>query len=397
MNVRLNKSVCNGKIDAIVSKSYAHRIAICSYFAGNEIKESYKGFTSEDILVTAKCLKAVRNGITRLDCNESGSTLRFLIPFVASLGGSWELIGSNRLMERPNDELISALISNGVSIDAGKTIKISGKLNCGNFSLRGDISSQYVSGLLMALPTLSGDSKIILTTPLASAPYVEITLEVLRAYGIKIDKTDYGFYVYGNQKFVGDICPEGDYSNSAFFLVYGAITGGVKVVGLNPKSVQGDRYILEILKMAGARVEIDEETVLVKKDKLDAFTFDAENCPDLVPIASVLAACCEGTSTIKNIKRLKIKESDRIESVITMLRAFNVNAYSDGENLYIDGANITAGKINSFNDHRIVMSGAILASVCDGESVIYGAQAVNKSYPTFFNDFSKLGGNAYEI
>jgi 3-phosphoshikimate 1-carboxyvinyltransferase len=320
-----------------------------------------------------------------------------LIPLVASIGGQFILRGHGKLMERPNEALIDALSGHGVTVEQTDCVKVEGKLIGGEFRLRGDISSQYVSGLLMALPTLSGDSKIILTTPLASAPYVDITLEVLSAYGIKIDKTDYGFYVYGNQKFVGDICPEGDYSNSAFFLVYGAITGGVKVVGLNPKSVQGDRYILDILKMAGAKAIIHQDEILVKKDKLVAFTFDAENCPDLVPIASVLAACCVGRTTIKNIKRLKIKESDRIESVIAMLNAFKVNAFSDGDNLYIDGANIACGEVNSFNDHRIVMSGAILASVCDGQSIIKGAQAVNKSYPTFFNDFSKLGGIFYEI
>lgn len=397
MNVLVKKSQACGEIDAITSKSYAHRIAICSYFSGEEILERYGDFTSEDIAVTAKCLKAIRSGKRRLDCNESGSTLRFLIPFCASLGGEWELTGSERLMERPNDELFKVLTEHGIKTTSGKTIKIDGKLQSGEFRIRGDISSQYVSGLLMALPSILGDSEIILTSPLASSPYVDITKEVLLGFGVKIKDTKNGFYIKGNQKYTGKISPEGDWSNAAFFLVYGAISGKVKVNGLNLNSKQGDRYILEILKQAGAKVVTFGDSVEVEKAELTAFTFDAENCPDLVPIASVLAGFAKGRTTIKNIKRLKIKESDRVESIIAMLKAFNVNAYSDGENLYVDGGKPSCGEINSFNDHRIVMSASILASGCDGESKIFNAQAVNKSYPTFFLDYKKLGGDTYEI
>ncbi len=397
MDVAIKKSLALGEISAIASKSYAHRIAICSYFSGEEILDRYGDFTSNDILVTANALNAVKRGEKNLDCNESGSTLRFLIPFCASVGGEFILSGSARLMERPNDELIRVLTENGAKIESGKTIKVCGKLRSGEYKIRGDVSSQYVSGLLMALPSLDGDSKIILTTPLSSAPYVDITLEVLEKFGVKVDKTEYGFYVYGNQKFVGKITPEGDWSNAAFFLVYGAISGKVLMTGLNVNSSQGDKYILDILRMAGAKVDVKRDEIIVEKSNLRAFSFDAENCPDLVPIASVLAAYADGESVIRNIKRLKIKESDRVETVISMLKAFGISAYSDGENLFVRGGKPSSGKVDSFNDHRIVMSTSILAALCEGESVITNAEAVNKSYPTFFDDYKKLGGIAYEI
>ncbi len=397
MNVAVKASNCQGQIDAIVSKSYAHRIAICSYFSGEEIFESYNGFSSDDIKVTAKCLKAVSRGERKLDCNESGSTLRFLIPFCASLGGEFELTGSKRLMERPNDELIKCLSDHGVRIESGNSIFIKGKLTSGKYKIRGDISSQYVSGLLMALPTLDGDSKIELTTPLASAPYVDITLQVLEEFGVKVDRTENGFIILGNQKYKGSILPEGDWSNAAFFLTYAAISGKVIMNGLNANSVQGDRYILDILKKAGAKVIVNENSIEVQKRELNAFTFDAENCPDLVPIASVLAGCAKGDSVIKNISRLKIKESDRVQAIIDLLGTFGICARSDGENLYIKGGKPKSASVDSFNDHRMVMSASVLAGVCGGESVIYNAQAVNKSYPTFFEDYRKLGGVTYEV
>ena len=270
-------------------------------------------------------------------------------------------------------------------------IKISGKLTSGDFSIRGDISSQYISGLLRALPILDGDSKIILTTPLVSEAYVDITLEVLKSYGVKIKKTDYGFEIKGNQKYEGECIPEGDYSNSAFFLTLGALSEEITVDGLNLDSVQGDRKIIEILTLAGANVHLST-VAKVKKDKLKAFTFDGENCPDLVPITSVLASFCEGVSTIKNVKRLKIKESDRIESTLATLNAFGIKGEFNGNDLIIYGGKPKAGKVDSFNDHRIVMSAVVMATLVDGESVIYNAEAVNKSYPTFFEDYKKLGG-----
>ena len=387
----------NGEIQAIPSKSYAHRIAICNFLAGNEPVSGVKGFTSKDITVTEICLKNLVERKNVLDCGESGSTLRFLLPLTGVLGGEYEFIGHGKLMERPNEELFEVLNAHGVKTIKDKTIRTFGKLTAGEYRIRGDISSQYVSGLLMALPYLEGDSKIVLTTPLASAPYVDITLEVLKKFGVNIKKTDYGFDIKGNAKYNGKVLAEGDWSNSAFFLVLGCICGTVKVNGLNVDSVQGDRYITEIIKKAGGTIFYQGDSVVAQKSTLKGFTFDAENCPDLVPIACVLAGFSKGESVIKNISRLKIKESDRVETTISMLSSFGIKATTDGKDIVVYGGSPTNGNSESFNDHRIAMSSAIMGMGVQGESKILGAEAVTKSYPTFFEDLNKVGANSYDL
>ncbi len=394
MIAKIEKSEIIGKINAIPSKSYAHRIAICNFLAGKEPSGKSGNFTSKDIEATERCLKDVSAGKNEVDCGESGSTLRFLLPLLAARGGEYAFIGHGKLMQRPNDELFAVLREHNIAIDKRENIKISGKLTSGDFSLRGDISSQYVSGLLMALPTLSGDSTITLTSPLSSAAYVEITLEVLRAFGIRIEKTSSGYFIKGNQKFSGNILPEGDWSNAAFFLVAGAIGKEVELTGLNPDSVQGDKEILNVLKQAGAKVEINSNSIKVKANELNGFYMDAENCPDLVPIVAVLAAVANGESVIKNVERLKIKESDRIESTINTLKAFGVKAEYKDNSLVVYGASPIGGTVDSYNDHRIAMAATVLASVSEGETIINRAEAVEKSYPDFFADFIKLGGKA---
>lgn len=397
MNLKIKKSKISGSLQAIPSKSYAHRIAILNFFAKNEPTCDCGEFSSKDIEATTKCLKDVLNGERVVDCGESGSTLRFLLPCLAAVGGAFEFVCHGRLIDRPNDELFKVLKEHGIKIEKDKTIKIFGKLTSGEYQIRGDISSQYISGLLMALPNLEGESKIVLTTPLASSPYVDITLELLEKYGVHIEKTEYGFRIEGNQKFVGNEKPEGDYSNMAFFLVLGSLAGKVSVLGLNENSVQGDKKILEILKLAGAKIKEKNGVITVKKSRLKGFTFSADTCPDLVPIACVLASGSKGISKIYDVERLKIKESDRIESTLSMLKAFNVRAESDGKTITVYGGKITGGKVNSFNDHRIAMAGSVLGAVANGDTIIVDSQAVNKSYPSFYKDFEKVGGVAIEI
>ena len=198
MNVKITGAKTQGVINAIPSKSYAHRIAICKYLAGQTPRVDCGQFTSKDIEVTVNCLENLLEGVRTLDCGESGSTLRFLLPLCASLGGEYTFIGHGKLMERPLEQLFIALEDNGVTVEKSDVIKINGKLKAGEYKIRGDISSQYVSGLLMALPTLEGDSRITLTTPLVSAPYVEITLQVLNEFGVKIERTSDGFIIKGN-------------------------------------------------------------------------------------------------------------------------------------------------------------------------------------------------------
>ncbi|MBQ9734706.1 MAG: 3-phosphoshikimate 1-carboxyvinyltransferase [Clostridia bacterium] len=393
MNVRISGADIKGTLKAIPSKSYAHRISICNFLSGGEPTAECDGFSSKDITVTEECLKALKRGEKVLDCGESGSTLRFLLPLTAVLGGEYVFLGHGRLLSRPNEELFSVFSKHGVMArNHGDKITLSGKLTAGEYRIRGDISSQYISGLLMALPVLDGDSQIVLTTPLVSAPYVLITLEVLKSFGVNIIPTDNGYKIRGNQKYSGDILPEGDWSNMAAFLTLGAVAGSVKVTGLNVNSVQGDRAILEILKKAGARLSIDGDSVTVEKAKLRAFTFDAENCPDLVPVTAALAAFADGDTIINNIERLKIKESDRVESTIATLKAFGISAESDGHSLIVHGNSPTAGKADSFNDHRVVMAAAVLGAGVLGDSIITDVRAVDKSYPTFFEDYIKVGG-----
>ena len=397
MICKIQKAQVDGEITAIPSKSYAHRIAICNFLAGKDKFIDCGDFSSNDIDATVNCLTALKNGERVLDCGESGSTLRFLLPLLAVIGGKYVLIGHGKLMDRPNDQLFLALKEHGITAVQTDKIIMDGKLTGGKFSIRGDISSQYVTGLLLSLPVLSEDSEILLTTPLSSAPYVDITMQVLSNYGIKIDRTEQGFLIKGNQKYSGDLKPEGDWSNVAFLLALGAISGKVKINGLNLDSVQGDKKILDLLYSVGACVNENGDTVTVEKAQLNSFVLDAYDCPDIVPIASVLGAFCNGMTVITNVERLKIKESDRIESTIAMLKAFGITASCDGHALAIYGGKTSSGTIHSFNDHRIAMASAILASATDGESVILDAQAVNKSYPNFFEHLKAVGGKVSEV
>ncbi|MBQ4586654.1 MAG: 3-phosphoshikimate 1-carboxyvinyltransferase [Clostridia bacterium] len=393
MMIRVRKSHITGRVDAIVSKSFAHRIAICNFLAKSGTILPCDDSYSDDIKATVRCLEAIKSGKTQLDCGESGSTLRFMLPLCAAIGGEFEFFGHGKLMERPNDELFSALKNNGVKIEQGKTIKLSGKLKSGQYKIRGDISSQYISGLLMALPILDGDSRIVLTTPMVSTGYIDITLKVLKEYGITPIRTGDGFIVKGGQTFKGSMDVEGDWSNAAPFLCMGAIFDKVSVGGLNLDSVQGDKFIIDILKMTGADVCVDGGVITVSPGKLKAFSFNAENCPDLVPVASALAAFCDGKTEIYGVERLKIKESDRIASTIKMLEDFNIKADYDGQKITVFGGEPLAGKVDSFNDHRIVMASTILALSVDGESQIWGYKAINKSFPQFFECVRAIGGD----
>ena len=396
MNTIVENSCAKGVINAIPSKTYAHRVLICDFLAGNEIRSEFNGFTSKDILATANCLNDIRKGITTLNVGESGSTLRFFLPLLSALGGNFTLNGQGRLMQRPNEELINALELHGMKISSGDSITLTGKLTSGKFYIKGDISSQYVTGLLMALPLLDGNSEIILTTPLSSKAYVDITLQVLESYGIKIDKTENGYMVYGNQTFKGDYVVEGDWSNMAFFLSLGAISDSITVKGLNLDSLQGDKKILQVIKDLGARVEVGQGGIVVSKGELNGFTVDADDCPDLVPIMAVLGAFAQGKTTINQVQRLKIKESDRILSTLEMLKAFGINAESDGQKIEIYGGKPTGGVVSSYNDHRIVMASAVMGLVASGKTTILDSGAVAKSYPTFFNDYLAVGGKVSE-
>lgn len=381
----------NGTVSGIPSKSYAHRALILSHFAGGNIVLNAK---NDDILATENCLKNIENGA--LFCGESGSTLRFMLPIVSALGGKYEFTGAGRLFKRPLVELFAVLKENGMKIDFnGEKISLSGKLTGDVFRIRGDISSQYVSGLLMALPLIGG-GRIELLSPLSSAPYVDITLDVMTSFGVKVKKEKDGFTVSKCEyKRNEDYVVPCDWSSAAFPLSMGALSGKVTVTGLSDLDRQGDRFILEILKRAGARVAFSGNSATAEKNELNGFGFDADACPDLVPVAAAIAAAAKGETEIRRVSRLRLKESDRVLSVISMLDSVGVLAKADGDNLIIKGGAINGGKVKTFADHRIAMSAGVLSSAATGEIEIDDASCVNKSYPSFYRDYEKLGGTVY--
>ena len=407
MNAHVQPSKICGEISAPPSKSYAHRILIAAYLTGKKVTVRNAG-ASKDVLATARALQSLGAEIntqggtitverktiplaTTVNCDESGSTLRFLLPIAAALGVRASFTGQGRLLSRPIEDLVEALNVNGANID-GLTVK--GRLRPGEYWIPANISSQYVTGLLFALPLLPGDSTIVLVGPSVSRGYVDITLDVLCRFGIRIEKTASGYYVYGNQKYkaLREVSVEGDYSGAAFPLALAAICGKAQVKGLASSSLQGDAEIVHVLQMFGARVTMRNDHVSVEKSALNAITLDCENIPDLVQIISVVAAYAQGVTTLKNVNRLRMKESDRIEAVIEQLRAAGVQCQFDNGNLTIHGGKPHSATFQGGNDHRTVMSATVLALGAQGASTVVGCEPVNKSYTEFFNDIIKLGG-----
>lgn len=396
--VILQNAGLNGEVTLPPSKSAAHRALICAFLAGGGTVEPLSD--SEDIAATQAALAALRNGETEIDCNESGSTLRFLIPVAAALGKSVTFTGKGRLCERPIGEYLRLLPENGVTCqsEGGLPLSVSGQLTAGRYEIAGDISSQYITGLLLALPLLDGDSEIVLTTPLQSEPYVAMTLQVQRAYGIEIKQENNRYYIKGHQSYQKRAYTvEADWSQAAFFLVGGALTGMVTLKGLLPDSCQGDKQITDILRRFGAAVTVDENGVTVKRSALHGIHINVCDIPDMVPSLAVAAAFAEGTTVITGGERLRLKESDRIESVVSNLRKMGVAAEETADGMVIHGGKVHGAALSGYHDHRIVMAFSIAALCAEGETVISDALSIRKSYPSFFEDYNALGGKANVI
>ncbi|MBE6587980.1 MAG: 3-phosphoshikimate 1-carboxyvinyltransferase [Ruminococcaceae bacterium] len=399
MKLTVNGKGLHGSIPAIASKSMAHRLLICAALSGDPSQIRCETL-SDDIKATASCLRALgcdlayaggtfyaspaaRPERATVDCGESGSTLRFLLPVVAALGISCRLDLHGRLPSRPLSPLYGEMVNHGakMSPEGSNPLLLSGKMRGGTYTIRADVSSQFISGLLFALPLCEEDSRIVLTGKRESASYIEMTLCALRAYGIKVTATPDGYAVPGKQKYrsPGTLTVEGDWSNGAFWLAAASLGAPLTVTGLDPDSLQGDRKVADALR------EITKEG--------DRAMIDAQDIPDLVPILSVVAAAQKKTTVIYNAARLRLKESDRIETTAALLKAIgaSVTQTEDGLRIKGDAASLHSGKVDSANDHRIAMAAAIASVVC-GSVEIDGAEAVNKSYPAFFEDFRKLGG-----
>lgn len=415
MNVRIKPSKLIGRVNAPSSKSFSHRMLIAAALAGG-VSEISNISASEDIDATVGALTALGAKIFRegntytvmgiktpaasavIDCRESGSTMRFIIPIAAALGCSCEFHGRGKLPERPITPYIRELGKNGAVITKTEGIMpftMNGTLKGGDYVLEGDISSQFISGLLFALPLCSGNSVIRLASRLESKPYADMTVEALSRFGISIDESEDndGLPVYrikGGQKYrSADVSVEGDYSQAAFYFVANVLGSEVQVDNLSENSVQGDKKILEIIggisynKINGTGVK-----------RLPSFTADVSDIPDLVPILAVLGCFTDGTSRITGAKRLKIKESDRLEAIASALGNIGGKISVKDDSLEIEPVDgFHGGVIDGCNDHRIVMASAIASTMADGEITITGAEAVAKSYPDFWTDFASLGGN----
>ena len=414
MIARITPALLGGSIPAIASKSDAHRLLILAALSHGETRLIMEQ-RSEDIDATIDCLRTLGatieilpegvlvRGIEHpnenplLDCGESGSTFRFLLPVAAVLCKQARFTGFGRLPERPIGELMHVMQAHGVAFSAERLpFTTTGRLTGGEFSLPGNVSSQYLTGLLLALPLTERDSTISLTTRLESAAYVEITLHALRRFGVRVRVGDGVYAVSCGQEIQspGTLTVDGDWSNAAFFLAAGALGNPVTLTGLSLDSPQGDKAILYALRKFGAVVETTEHTVTVLPAQLVGCEIDVGETPDLLPILAVLGACAVGETRLVNAARLRLKESDRLASVSAMLRALGGTVTELPDALVITGGALSGGTVDSCRDHRIAMSAAIAAILCANEVTILGADAVKKSYPAFYTDYHKLGGYA---
>ncbi len=380
MEVKITPRKLSGSIDAISSKSYAHRILLASALCKEPTKIHINHF-SQDIDASIETITALgatveksKDGVLvtpgkipeTLDvfCHESGTTARLVLPIMAAINDKGTLNGSGSLPSRPFLELCKAMEENGTSFTQyNLPISYTNRLNSGTYSLPGDKSSQYISGLMFALPILGGDSKINLTTQLQSSGYVDITIDVLKKFGI-----DASYDIKGGQSYISprEIIVEGDWSNASYWLCCGILPNH-----LNENSVQKDKLF---------KLVCDDEEI------------DAMEIPDLVPALAVYATQKSKPTKIVNIERLRIKESDRVTSVANMIKSLGGKIDINEEYMMIYPSNLVGGEVDSYNDHRIVMSAAIASCFCTGDVIIKNAEAVNKSYPAFFDDFRKLGG-----
>lgn len=429
MEALINPQPLAGEIPAIASKSMAHRLLICAALA-DHTTDITCDTTSEDIDATARCLNALGARITRtrigfrvrprrdtssliatqtvaLNCAESGSTLRFILPVACALGVEADIFGAGRLASRPLSPLYEELIAAGADLSEQGTfpLHVSGHIRPGRFQLPGNVSSQYLSGLLLAAPLLNEKTVIVVKEPLESRPYVTLTIRALESFGVHVietsEKNNEGsflvFTVPARSPYTtpGQVSVEGDWSNAAFWLAAGCLAGpGVSVTKLDLASPQGDRTILAALALLGARLSRRGSEATAAPDTLNACTIDVSNCPDLVPPLAAVACFAQGTTYITGAERLRLKESDRLETVTAALNALGGKVRIENDGLVIEGVEeLAGGTVDAANDHRIAMMAAIAAIRATSPVRILDAGCVAKSYPDFFKDYAALGGN----
>ena len=392
MDLTIFPGKLSGQITAIPSKSQAHRYLICAAFADNPT-ELICPDTNRDIEATADCLNSLGANITRteggyqitpvktvpqsavLNCCESGSTLRFMLPIVGALGVDAVFQMEGRLPNRPLSPLWEEMKRMGCRLSwySENELSVEGRLSPGDYYIDGGVSSQFITGLLFAASLLDDDSTIHILGNLESAPYVTMTQKAMAVFGIDTRN----FQVKGGQTYrsPGTVTVEGDWSNGAFWLAAKALESDLEIRNLNPDSPQGDRAVADLIPAL-----------------TDNITIDASDIPDLVPILAVVAGANQGATFI-NIRRLRLKESDRVATVLEMIEKLGGRAEADENTLTIHGTGFIGGIVDSHNDHRIAMAAAIAATVCKEPVTVLGADAVNKSYPKFWEEYRRLGGN----
>ncbi|EYE88589.1 3-phosphoshikimate 1-carboxyvinyltransferase [Fervidicella metallireducens AeB] len=420
-NIKIVPSELEGHISIPPSKSITHRAIICAGLSNGKSHIENIIF-SEDISATLEGMSSfgikyekfkedrdrysliiegktpLRALSTTIDCRESGSTLRFLIPIACILGKEITFTGKGKLIERPLDEYYKIFDKQNIpykNLKGNLPLRICGKLKGDTFSLRGDVSSQFISGLMFALPLLKEDSKIIISTDLESKGYVDLTIDVLNSFGIKIQNNDYReFFIEGNQKYIPQTYKvEGDFSQASFWLVAGLLGNKITCTDINVSSLQGDKVILDIIKNMGGNVEISETGIIAKKSKTKGTIIDVSQCPDLVPILATLASLSQGTTRIINAARVRIKESDRLKAISTELNKLGAEITELEDGLIIKGKEfLNGGEVDSWKDHRIAMALAVSSIRCLNPVIIKDSSCVSKSYPGFWDDFRALGG-----
>lgn len=405
-----------GEVMPPPSKSQAHRLLICAALAVEPCSIVCNS-VNDDIMATMRCLNALGARITfssgvfdvqpielvkggTLDCGESGSTLRFLMSVAAVLGADATFTGAGKLPQRPMGALTGVLAAHGMAFERHTAdelpVTCSGILQGGKFTLPGNISSQYLTGLLFALPLAAVDSEIEVTGGLTSASYIDMTIDALRTAGISVERRNNIFTIKGNQQYhmPERVVVEGDWSSAAFWVVAGVIgKQPVTVCGMNNESLQGDSAIVDHLRSMGAFITVEDDRVVAMPSHLFGTELDCMDTPDLVPVLSVAAAVAQGTTTFVNVGRLRFKESDRLAAMKSVLASFGITS-SVGEDTFTvyGGDPVALTPVESFGDHRIAMSAAILSTVAKEITTISGSGCVAKSYPSFFEDFASLGG-----
>lgn len=406
----------SGNVQVPPSKSVAHRMLICAALADKPCTVICRSI-NRDMEATAACLNALGAEINHtdgkfnicpisaagkgalLDCGESGSTLRFLLPVAAALGADATFTGQGRLPERPLSPLYEEMTAHGIRMSENGHMPLScqGTLPAGDYTIDGDISSQFISGLLMALPLTAKESRIIITGKQESASYIGLTLNALKQFGIEVQTTESGYLIRGGQRYTtpdGLIAVEGDWSAAAFWITAG-VTGAKAITcsGLDyERSAQGDRRIVDVLRQMGADISTATGCVTARPSNLTAAQIDCADIPDLVPIMAVAAATAQGTTLFNNIRRLRIKESDRVKSILDLLSAAGISAYATDNTLTVTGGPARSFEYDPSGDHRMAMAAAILAAVKNIRIVISDTECTAKSYPAFFDDFNALGG-----